>query len=106
MLESQFSFQHHAVAGATLDRGQCGPMNHHDHPHARDVRIRELREAIGLTQEALASRVGVNRDTIWRWEIGQSVPQRRFRVSLARRLGVSIEELGLPHPTTSDGQTE
>jgi transcriptional regulator with XRE-family HTH domain len=48
----------------------------------------------------------VNRDTIWRWEIGQSVPQRRFRVSLARRLGVSIEELGLPHPTTSDGQTE
>ena len=82
-------------------------MNHDDRPHARDVRIRELREAIGLTQEALASRVGVNRDTIWRWEIGQSVPQRRFRVSLARRLGVSIEELGLLHPfTTSDGQTE
>ena len=82
-------------------------MNHDDRPHARDVRIRELREAIGLTQEALASRVGVNRDTIWRWEIGQSVPQRRFRVSLARRLGVSIEELGLPHHfTTSDGQTE
>jgi DNA-binding XRE family transcriptional regulator len=73
-------------------------------PHTRDVRIRELREALGLTQEDLAHRVGVNRDTIWRWETGQSIPQRRFRVSLARRLGVRVEDLGVDvvHLATSD----
>jgi len=33
-------------------------------------RLRELREASGLTQDQLAERVGVKRDAIARWEAG------------------------------------
>mgnify|MGYP002626529110 CR=1 FL=1 len=35
-------------------------------------KIRELREKAGLTQEELADRVGVQRNTVWRWENGKA----------------------------------
>ena len=36
--------------------------------------IQMLRRAKGLTQEALAHRVGVSRQTVAKWEAGESVP--------------------------------
>lgn len=33
--------------------------------------MRTAREAAGLTQEALALRLGVTPTTVWRWEAGQ-----------------------------------
>ena len=31
-------------------------------------KIKELRERAGLTQEQLAEQMGVQRNTVWRWE--------------------------------------
>lgn len=38
--------------------------------------VRRIREALGLTQEQLASRLGVSFATVNRWEAGKSSPQR------------------------------
>ena len=57
--------------------------------------IRELRERRGLTQQELATLLGVHIDTVQRWEHGETLPQRKFRGSLARRLGVTVMELHL-----------
>ena len=35
-------------------------------------RIKEMREKMGLTQEELAERIGVKRNTVWRWENGKA----------------------------------
>ena len=55
--------------------------------------IRERREARGIGVAELAVLVGVNEATVWRWERGLSVPRRGIRAKLARRLGVSREQL-------------
>ncbi len=59
-------------------------------------RVRELREARGLSQADLARLLGVSAYTVGRWEAGQMVPAARNARRLAKRLGVSLEELGLP----------
>jgi transcriptional regulator with XRE-family HTH domain len=52
-------------------------------------RLRELREAAGLTQEQLAERVGVKREAIARWEANRREPGWSNVVALARALGVN-----------------
>ena len=47
------------------------------------ARIREARRGAGLTQSALASLVGVTRQTVWSWEAGRARPTRRHRRGLA-----------------------
>jgi putative transcriptional regulator len=59
-------------------------------------RLRDLRLARGLTQADLARLLGVSAYTVARWEAGEMVPTARNARRLARRLGVSVEELGLP----------
>jgi transcriptional regulator with XRE-family HTH domain len=54
-------------------------------------RLRELREAAGLTQEQLAARAGVKRDAIARWERGAREPAWGNVLALAEALGVSCE---------------
>lgn len=51
------------------------------------------RRAVGLSQEALAAALGVDRSTVVRWEAGDTDPQPWVRPQLARRLGISIESL-------------
>jgi tetratricopeptide (TPR) repeat protein/transcriptional regulator with XRE-family HTH domain len=60
---------------------------------ARRARLAERRKALGLTQEALADLVGVERTTIVRWERGESAPLPPVRPKLARVLRVSAERL-------------
>ena len=58
--------------------------------------LAQRRKAVGLTQEQLAERLGVERTTVVRWECGQTQPQPWLRPKLAAALGVSadrIEEL-------------
>ncbi len=38
--------------------------------------VRSLRIALGLSQRELAERLGVAKDTVWRWEAGRNNPQR------------------------------
>lgn len=55
--------------------------------------IQLARKAAGLTQPELALACRVNVRTLARWEAGESVPRKRHRRLLARRLGVSEAEL-------------
>jgi transcriptional regulator with XRE-family HTH domain len=59
-------------------------------------RVKALREARGLTQQELATLLGVGLRSIVRWESGDATPTPRNARKLARRLGVAVEELGLP----------
>lgn len=58
-------------------------------------RLRELREARGLTQTSLALLVGVAERTYRSWEAGANVPHAANARKLAKRLGVTVEALGL-----------
>jgi putative transcriptional regulator len=58
-------------------------------------RIRELREARGLSQGDLAKLLGVTERTVRLWEKGTAVPWERHRNALARRLGVTVADLAL-----------
>jgi len=55
--------------------------------------ILQLRKALGLSQEQLAEQVGVSRQSISKWETGQSVPELDKVVALSRVFGVSTDTL-------------
>jgi transcriptional regulator with XRE-family HTH domain len=57
------------------------------------LRVRELREARGLSVGELAARAGCNPMTITRLEAGQSRPNRADLERYAAALGVTQEEL-------------
>ena len=57
------------------------------------TRIRELRARHGLTQEDLARRVGVRRETIVHLERGRFNPSLRLAHRIARTLQSGIEEV-------------
>ena len=61
--------------------------------------IKALRKARGLSQQELAGRLHVVRQTVSKWEQGLSVPDADLLVQLADCLGVPVEELlGTPAP--------
>jgi putative transcriptional regulator len=57
--------------------------------------IKENRARLGLTQEQLAEKVGVRRETIVFLEKGKYNPSLRLAHDIAVALGVSIDELFL-----------
>lgn len=62
---------------------------------AKRHRLAKRRKAVGLTQEGLAERLGVDSKTVRRWESGETEdgPQPWVRPKLARCLQVSAEQL-------------
>ena len=56
-------------------------------------RLRELREAKGLTQEELAKALGVTRQTIIAIEKGKYDPSLRLAFKIARFFNKMIEEI-------------
>ncbi len=60
------------------------------------IALRQARLSAGLTQQALADRVGVVRPEIARWEAGGRVPRVDTAVRLARALDTTVEELWAP----------
>jgi tetratricopeptide (TPR) repeat protein/DNA-binding XRE family transcriptional regulator len=56
-------------------------------------RLAGRRKALGLTQEALADLMGVERSTVVRWERGETAPLPWVRPKLARALRVSADRL-------------
>ncbi|NLW44274.1 MAG: helix-turn-helix transcriptional regulator [Syntrophomonadaceae bacterium] len=56
-------------------------------------RLRELRERDSLTQEDLAARVGVSRQTIISLERGRYNPSLLLAYKLARVFGLRIEDV-------------
>ena len=63
-------------------------------------RIAALRKAAGLSQEALAAKLGVSRQAIGKWEADASLPGLDNLHQLARELGVSIDALLAGEPGT------
>lgn len=56
-------------------------------------RLLEYRTHEGLSQEKLAEKVGVTRQTVSKWETNQSVPDFDKIIPLCEALGISTEEL-------------
>ena len=56
-------------------------------------KIRELRIRQGLSQEALATRLGVSRQAVSKWEKNLSYPDTENLLALAALFGVSGDEL-------------
>ena len=61
-------------------------------------RLRSRRELAGLTQETLAERLHVTRQTISNWEGGKSLPDIESLKALAAALNVPIEQLIYEQP--------
>ena len=53
--------------------------------------IKELRERAGLSQAALAKKVGVTRSAVNAWEIGLSIPTTQYVAELAQFFHVSSD---------------
>ncbi len=60
-----------------------------------ECRLKFYRTACGLTQEQLAERVGVRRETIMRLEKAQYNPSLKLAIDISRAVNVPIEEIFL-----------
>lgn len=57
------------------------------------LRIRELREAAGLTRKQLAEMSGVSEKCIYKYEKGLRGPWLPYVVDIARALGCKVDDL-------------
>lgn len=57
------------------------------------MRIRQLREATGMTQAELAKRLDVTRSSVNAWESGLSTPTTQYVVALSRLFHVTADYL-------------
>ena len=53
-------------------------------------RIAAKRKELGLSQEALGEKLGVSRQSIYKWESDTSLPEIEKLISLSRLFSVSI----------------
>lgn len=61
--------------------------------------ILHYRKKAGLSQEELAGKIGVSRQAVSKWEVGDTVPELDKLVALAKTFGVTTDELlGLEEP--------
>ena len=68
--------------------------------------LRALRKARGLSQEDLAQRLHITRQTLSKWENGLSVPDAQLLLRLAEILEVSVAQLleGSSEPGQEEGE--
>ena len=59
----------------------------------RRTGLAQRRRAVGLSQDALADRLGVDRTTVSRWERGATDPQLALRCRLANVLDIALDDL-------------
>ena len=55
--------------------------------------IHQKRIEQGLSQEQLAEFVGVSRQAVSKWEVGDAIPDTDKLIPLARALGITVDEL-------------
>lgn len=55
--------------------------------------ILKNRQTRGLSQEKLAELVGVSRQAVSKWEVGDAIPDTDKLIPLARALGITVDEL-------------
>ena len=55
--------------------------------------IQSNRQRLGISQEQLAEQVGVSRQAVSKWEVGDAIPDTDKLIPLARALGITVDEL-------------
>lgn len=58
-------------------------------------RLYELRKQKGLSQEELANQLNVTRQTVSKWEVGDSAPDMEKLIALSELFEISLDELVL-----------
>lgn len=56
-------------------------------------KLYELRKQKGFSQEELANRLNVSRQTVSKWEVGESTPDMEKLVAISDLFDVSLDEL-------------
>lgn len=67
--------------------------------------IQQLRKRTGMTQETLAEKLGVSRQTIAKWEAGESVPDLSNSSKLAEVFQVRLDDLVNEEEDPASGRT-
>lgn len=72
------------------------------------ARIKAAREKKGMTQESLASALGVSINSVWRWEKGERAPSTGNLMRIAMELSVNVSSLidGLDDAVDDDAVIE
>lgn len=68
-------------------------------------RLYDLRKNAGYSQEALAEKLNVTRQTISKWELGESTPDMEKLVAIHDLFNVSMDELMLGEKPNIDTKT-
>ena len=58
-------------------------------------KLYNLRKQKGLSQEELANRLNVSRQTVSKWEVGDSTPDMEKLIAISDLFKISLDELGL-----------
>ena len=57
------------------------------------MRLKEIRNKTGLTQEEVSVKLGVNQNTISQWETGERMPRAEKLIQLAKLFNCTVDEL-------------
>ena len=69
-------------------------------------KLYELRKQKGFSQEELANRLNVSRQTISKWEVGESTPDMEKLVAISDLFEVSLDELIKNEKPKPEGPSE
>ena len=58
--------------------------------HSKMIKLRKIK---GMTQESFATEVGVSRQSVYKWESGQSYPDVEKLLKIARTFGVTVDDM-------------
>ena len=68
-------------------------------------KLYHLRKQKGLSQEELANRLNVSRQTISKWEVGDSTPDMGKLIAISDMFQISLDELVMDKVQTQTGET-
>lgn len=68
-------------------------------------KLYNLRKQKGLSQEELANRLNVSRQTISKWEVGDSTPEMEKLIAISDMFGISLDELVMDKVPDQMGET-
>lgn len=58
--------------------------------HSKMIKLRKIKN---MTQETFATEVGVSRQSVYKWESGQSYPDVEKLLKIARTFGVTVDDM-------------
>ena len=68
-------------------------------------KLYNLRKQKGLSQEELANRLNVSRQTVSKWEVGDSTPDMEKLIAISDLFGISLDELVMDKASAHIEQT-